>query len=247
MDKFLYISMTGAKHNMLGQSVHSNNLANADTTGFRSDFVQARSQGVYYGDGHPTRAYAQTENPAIDMGSGALIETGRELDFAIKGDGLIAVQANDGNEAYTRSGALNIGANGEVMTANGLLVLGDGGPLVIPPAEKVDIGADGTISVVGLGQGAQNLLQVGRIKLVSIEDANLVKGEDGLIRSKDGEALPLDGNIRLESGFLEASNVNVIHEFTEVLMLSRQYEMNVKMMSQAQQNSEASARLLQIS
>ena len=247
MDKFLYVSMTGAKHNMLGQAVHSNNLANADTTGFRSDFVQARSQGVYYGDGHPSRAFAQTENPAIDMTNGALVQTGRDLDFAIRGNGLIAVQADDGSEAYTRAGALHIGASGEVMTANGRLVMGDGGPLVLPPAEKIDIGADGTITVVGVGQGAENLIQVGRIKLVNMEDANLVKGEDGLIRSKDGQPLPVDGLIRLESGFLEHSNVNVIHEFTEILSLSRQYEMNIKMMGQAQQNSEASAQLLQIS
>ncbi len=247
MDKALYIAMTGAKHNMLAQSVHANNLANASTTGFKADFAQARSMGVYYGDGAPTRAYALTENPGTDFSTGPMNATGRDLDVAIRGPGLFAVQAPDGTEAYTRSGNMTLGPNGELLTANGLPVMGDGGPIVIPPAEKIDIGLDGSITALGAGEGAATLIQVDRIRVVTADPQNLAKGSDGLIRSRDGEALEPAEDVQLAPGFLESSNVNAINEFTEVLSLSRQYELQVKMMKTVEQNSEASARLLQTS
>ncbi len=245
MDKALYISMTGAKHNMLAQTVHSNNLANANTTGFRADFAQARSMAVYYGDGHPSRAYALTENPASDFSQGALVQTGRDLDFAIEGDGFVAVQAGDGTEAYTRSASLQLTAQGQLLTGNGLPVLGQGGPVFIPPNSKVDIGVDGSITTKGAGP--LDLAQPDRIRLVNPDLSQLEKGEDGLFRLKDGSEAPVDQAIRLQSGFVESSNVNAISEFTDVLSLSRQYELSVKMMKTVEGNSESSARLLQSS
>ncbi len=247
MDKALYIAMTGAKHNMLAQSVHANNLANANTTGFRADFAQARSMGVYHGDGHQSRAYALAESPATDFSSGQMLSTGRELDVTVRGEGLIAVQAPDGSEAYTRAGNLALGPNGELQTANGLPVLGDGGPIVLPPSEKIDIGIDGTITVLGAGEGAATLIQVDRIRLVSGDPQDMTKGKDGLIRNATGEPFEADADLRLATGFLETSNVNPIHEFTQVLSLARQYEMHIKMMKTVEGNSEASARLLQTS
>lgn len=245
MDKALYISMTGAKHNMLAQTVHSNNLANANTTGFRADFAQARSMAVYYGDGHPSRAYALTENPASNFSQGAMIQTGRDLDFAIEGEGFVAVQAADGTEAYTRSASLRLTAQGQLLTGNGSPVLGQGGPVFIPPSSKVDIGVDGSITT--RGAGPLDLAQPDRIRLVNPDLFQLEKGEDGLFRQRDGTPAPIDAGIRLQSGFLESSNVNAISEFTDVLSLSRQYELSVKMMKTVEGNSESSARLLQSS
>src|SRR5690606_3525000 len=106
MDKALYIAMTGARHNMLAQTSHSNNLANLNTTGFRADLAQARSMPVYYGAGLPTRAYSLTESPTSNFEQGPMISTGNDLDIAISGVGFIAVQAPDGSEAYTRAGNL---------------------------------------------------------------------------------------------------------------------------------------------
>jgi flagellar basal-body rod protein FlgF len=245
MDRALYISMTGAKHNMLAQTVHSNNLANSNTTGFRADFAQARSMGVYYGDGHPSRAYALTENPASDFSPGASMQTGRDLDFAIEGEGFVAVQAADGTEAYTRSASLQLTSQGQLLTGNGLPVLGQGGPVFIPPSSKIDIGVDGSITTKGANP--LELAQPDRIRLVKPDLSQLEKGEDGLFRLRDGSQAPVDGTIRLQSGFLESSNVNAISEFTDVLSLSRQYELSVKMMKTVQGNSESSARLLQSS
>ena len=247
MDKALYISMSGAKQSMLAQRAHSNNLANVNTTGFKNDFAQARSMPVY-GEHHPTRAYAMTERPGTNFQQGPLNETGRELDVAIKGEGWIAVQAPDGSEAYTRAGDFQTDSNGILRTGSGLAVLGNGGPVAIPPSAKMEIGADGTISVIPLGQPADAIAEIDRIKLVNPDSDTIEKGLDGLVRVKEGRPpAVLDGNVRLESGFLEGSNVNAVESLTEILSLARQYELHVKVMSTADQNSEAAARLLQIS
>lgn len=245
MDRALYIAMTGAKHNMLAQTNHANNMANLNTTGFRADFEQARSMGVYYGDGLPTRAYAMTESPAADFTPGPMIDTGNELDIAIQGSGFIAVQAPDGSEAYTRSGNLAVDVTGILRTANGLPVIGGGGPITIPENEKIHIGSDGTISIVGLGQGAEAMTEVGRIRLVNPDTKNLEKGDDGLFRQRDGLNANPAADVRVKTGMLEGSNVNAINEFTQILSLSRQYEMQVKLMKTAEENSAASAQLLQ--
>lgn len=247
MDKALYIAMTGAKNNMLAQVSHSNNLANVNTTGFKADLAQARSMPIYYGDGHPTRAYALTERPATDFSQGSLMQTGRDLDIAVEREGFIAVQAPDGQEAYTRAGSLFIDSVGMLRTGSGLPVLGNGGPIAIPAAEKIEIASDGTISVIPLGESVNTIAQIDRIKLVNPPLENMHKSTDGLIRSGEaGEELPADGAVRIVSGFLEGSNVNPVNELTSMLSLSRQYEMQVKMMQTVKENSEASARLLQM-
>lgn len=245
MDKALYIAMTGAKHNMLAQASHSNNMANLNTTGFRADFAQARSMPVYYGDGHPTRAYALTERPASNFESGPLNETGRDLDIAIEGDGFIAVQAPDGTEAYTRAGGLHIDSLGILRNGSGLPVIGNEGPIALPPLDKLEIGADGTLSVVAQGLGPEAMVEVDRIKLVNPDLQQVSKGEDGLFRLEGGVPAEADANVSVITGFLEGSNVNAVNEFTQILSLSRQYEMQLKLMQTAKQNSETSARLLQ--
>lgn len=247
MDKALFIAMTGAKHNMLAQANRANNLANLNTTGFRADFEQSRSMGVYYGDGHPTRAYALTESPAADFTPGAMMTTGNELDVAIQGAGFIAVQAPDGSEAYTRAGNFQVDVNGMLRTANGLPVIGDAGPINIPENEKIQIGADGIISIVGMGQGPEAMVQVAQIKLVNPALENMEKGDDGLFRQRDGLDALAGVEVRLRSGMLEASNVNAVAEFTQIMSLARQYEMQVKVMKSAEENSAASTQLLQMS
>ena len=246
MDRALYTSMTGAKHNTLAQTVHANNLANASTDGFRRDYAAARSMGIWYGDGFPTRVHALTERPATDFAIGSLRETGRDLDVAVRGLGWIAVQAPDGSEAYTRAGNLQITPLGQLLTGNGLPVLGNGGPIAIPDSAKVEIGGDGTITVRGLGQGPEALADVDRIRLVNPPEEQLEKREDGLLYMRDGVPAPVDARVGVASGFLEGSNVNAVEALTEMLTLARQYEVQVKLMKTVDENSEAAARLLQI-
>lgn len=248
MDKALYIAMTGGKHIARAQAVHANNMANANTTGFRADFEQARAMGVYDGDGLPTRAYALTENPGTDFTYGTLNQTGNDLDIAVDGEGWIAVQGDNGQEAYTRAGALKINALGQLQTADGHAVLGESGPLTLPPLEKVQIGQDGTITVRELGQAPNALGQLGRIKLVNPPVAQLQKGADGLMYLRPGQKAPaLSDSLRVRSGFIESSNVNVVDEFTNVMALARQFDMHMKLMRTTEDNSSAATKLLQVS
>lgn len=248
MDKALYIAMTGGKHVARAQALRSNNMANANTTGFRADFQQARSMAVYYGDGLPSRAYSLTENPGTDFNYGTMAETGRKLDVAINGAGWIAVQTASGREGYTRAGSLQVNAAGQLHTASGQLVLGDRGPITVPPYDNIQIGMDGTISVQEQGQAPNGLGQIGRIKLVNPDNKRLEKGEDGMMYLREGEpALKADANVQLQTGFLEGSNVNIVDEFTNVMALARQFDMQVKLMRTAEDNSAASTKLLQVS
>lgn len=247
MDKMLYVAMSGASQNSLAQRAHANNLANISTSGFRRDFEQARSMPVF-GDTFPSRVYAMSERPGTDFTPGALQETGRDLDVAIAGEGWIAVQSADGSEAYVRTASLQVDALGQLRTGNGLPVMGNSGPIAIPPEQKVEIGQDGTISIRALGEAPNVVAEVDRIKLVNPDPKQLLKGADGLIRVKDPQQpAQVDGNVRVTSGFIEASNVNAVEEMTAILSLSRQFELSVKMMRTAEDNSSAMARVLQLS
>lgn len=242
----LYISMNAAQQVMRSQAANSNNLANVNTTGFRADFEQFRSMPVF-GEGLPTRVYSMSERPATDYQQGSVASTGRELDISIQGEGFIAVQGKDGREGYTRAGDLHITESGQLVTGTGLAVMGEGGPIAIPPSEKVEIGADGTISVRPIGAAANALTQLDRIKLVKPELNQLQKEADGLMRLADGADAPLDATVTIASGTLEGSNVNAVHALVNMIELQRQYEMQIKMMSTAEKNSDSTARLLQIS
>ena len=246
MDKMLYVSMTGAQNNTLALRAHANNLANVSTSGFRRDFEQARSMPLF-GETYPARVFAMSERPATDFRAGSLQETGRDLDVAIGGKGWIAVQAPDGSEAYVRTASLNIDALGVLRTGNGLPVIGNAGPIAVPPEQKVEIGQDGTISIRALGENPNVLAEVDRIKLVNPDPKSMEKGADGLIRVKGQPEVEADATVQVTSGFLEASNVNAVEEMTAILSLSRQFELSVKMMRTAEDNSSAMARVLQIS
>lgn len=248
MDKMLYLGMSGAKQSMLEQQAHANNLANVSTTGFKRDFAQARSMPVF-GQGNPTRAYAMTENPGTDTKAGPLMETGRKLDVAINGDGWLSVQTPQGDEGFTRAGSLRVDVNGLLRNGEGDPVMGNGGPVAVPPYDDIQIGKDGTVSIVPKGGGAGQLVEVDRLKLVNPPEGTLEKGLDGYMRRKPDAALdgpePPDAAVRLENGFLEGSNVNAVEEMIANMELSRQYEMQVKIMQTANSNSESAARLLQ--
>lgn len=245
MDKMLYVAMTGASQNALAQRAHANNLANLSTSGFQRDFAQARSMQVF-GDTHPARVYAMTERPGTDFAAGPLQETGNDLDVAVDGEGWIAVQAPDGGEAYVRTGSLKIDALGMLRTGDGLPVLGNGGPIAVPPEQKVEIGSDGTLSIRAAGEGPNLIIAVDRLKLVRPDPAQMEKGSDGMIRTKDGQPAAADASVRLVSGFLEGSNVNAVEEMTAMLALSRQFELHIKMMRTAEDDAAAMARVLQI-
>lgn len=243
MDRLIYTAMTGAKHALEQQATTSHNLANATTTGFRAQIDQFRAVPVQ-GAILPTRAFVVDSTTGSDFRSGAIQHTGRELDMAVQGDGWIAVQAPDGSEAYTRNGSLRLDENGVLLTRDGLQVMGDGGPLSIPPGRNVAVGKDGTISLVPDGSAATGLTSIGRMKLVNPPAGDLVRGDDGLFRLKDGSAADVDPKVTLIGGALESSNVNVVDEMVNMISLARQFDMHMKLLQHAENNDSKAAQLL---
>ncbi|MED5619880.1 flagellar basal-body rod protein FlgF [Ideonella sp. BN130291] len=238
MDRMIYLSMSGAKATMQRQDVLANNLANVSTTGFRAELAAFRAVPVR-GDGASTRVYALESTVGYNPDAGPVQATGRSLDVAMKGGAWLAVQGLDGTEAYSRAGSLDISAEGTLVTRSGLPVLGDGGPITVPPNSEVSIGSDGTISARS-AQGKST--PVGKLKLVTPE-APLQRGEDGLFRAADGE-LPADPNARVQDGALEGSNVSPVETMVAMIAAARQFESQMKMLQTAEQNEQASTKLL---
>ncbi len=245
MDEAIYLAMTGAKQTEYAQAINSNNLANISTTGFRADLHAFQSVAVE-GPGLESRVNAVVDGHRTDFSSGAIAHTGRNLDVALQTDGFIAVESPNGGEAYSRAGDLRLSSGGILVNGAGHRIIGDGGPVAIPPFEQLLIGADGTISVQPLGQGPETLAVVDRIKLVNPDVRQLTKGDDGLLRHVDGRVAESDAGVRLTSGALEQSNVNSAQTLVNMIELSRQYELQIKTIRTAKENADAAAKLLSV-
>jgi flagellar basal-body rod protein FlgF len=237
--------MSGAKQTLLAQASNANNLANAQTTGFKSDLEQFRSMPVF-GPGFPTRVYAMTERPGSDFNMGPIQTTGNDMDIAIKGDGWLAVEDSEGKEAYTRAGELQITPDGRLLTGTGTAIFGDDGPISIPPVEKINIGSDGTISIIPAGGNSADLAVIDRIKTVKPDLDNLEKRNDGLMYTKDGQVLQASADVTLIQGALEGSNVNAVSALVDMIELAKNFELQTKVMKSADENSGVSAKLMQM-
>jgi flagellar basal-body rod protein FlgF len=246
MDRLVYTAMTGARHVMEQQATVSNNLANATTTGFRAQLDTFRAVPVV-SEGLPTRAFVVDSTVGSDWRAGPIQTTGRSLDIAIRDQGWIAVQSADGSEAYTRNGGLKITENGILQTTAGQTVIGDGGPITVPPDTNVTIASDGTISVIAndFQPGPSNTL--GRIKLVNPDTKTLLRGDDGLFRIADGTVAQADANVRVVDGALEGSNVNPVDSMVNMISLARQFEMQMSLMKNAENNAAKATQILALS
>ena len=245
MDRLIYTAMSGAKQVFLQQAGVAQNLANATTTGYRAMEHRFRAVPVL-GEGAPTRAFAADASVANVFDQGPMTVTGRPLDVAVQGAGWIAVQGGDGREAYTRSGNLRTDANGVLQTSGGLNVLGEGGPIALPPDNNIAIGADGTVSSIPrVGAGAiNNANVVGRIKLVNPPESEMVRGDDGLFRTQNGLPALADENVKLTPEALEGSNANPVDAMVRMISLARQFEMQIKMLQTADANARTATQLL---
>lgn len=244
MDRSLYVAMTGAKDILDAQAVNNFNLANASTTGFKADLAAFQSQAVV-GSGYASRVYATASTAGWDQSEGSVTTTGRPLDVAVQGQGYIAVQGPNGQEAYTRNGDLQVTAEGLLVTSTGQAVLGDSGPITVPPSASIRIADDGTVSVQPLGQPAESLAAIGRVKLVNPAPATLVQQSGGLFQLANGGTAPADASVKLASGVLESSNVDLAGAMVNMIDLARNFELQVKAMKSADENASASSQLLQ--
>jgi flagellar basal-body rod protein FlgF len=238
MDKLIFTAVSGAERTLRAQQVHANNLANMETAGFRANLEQASSIALG-GYGYDDRHLAKSESATISTRSGALRETGRALDVALE-QGYLAVQWGDG-EAYTRAGAIDIGADG-ALSVHGRALLGEGGAIVLPPHTAVEIGMDGTIAVQT--EGATTMQVVDKLRLVNAEGSELTKNEAGLIVARSGAPLEADANVKVRSGALEGSNVSAIEEMVATMSLNRSFEIQMKLFKASDSMNEAGNRLL---
>ena len=242
MDRMIYLSMAGAKAAMQRQDVLSNNLANVSTNGFRAELQAFRAVPVR-GDGATTRAYSLETSVGYNDAPGVMQVTERNLDVAMQGNAWLAVQGTDGTEAYTRAGALDLNADGILVTRSGLQVQGDGGPIQAPPNAELAIAVDGTVSAKTAD--SPRSIPIGKIKMVT-PDGPLTRGEDGLFRSATGDDLPLDPNARMQDGALEGSNVSPVETMVSMIAAARQFEQQMKLLQVAQTQGQESAKLLSI-
>lgn len=242
MDKLIYTAMSGAKQIFERQASIAHNLSNAVSSGYRAEEHRLRAVPVV-SQALPTRAFVVDASVASDFTPGPMQQTGRQLDVAIQGQGWLALAMPDGSEAYTRNGSLELNVNGVLQTRSGIPVQGDGGPVSIPPDNEISVGKDGIISLKP-SSGAQNTVtQIGALKLVNPPEASLVRGADGLFRLRDGSQAEADPNVQVASGFLEGSNVNVVDQMVSMISLARQFEMQTQMLTNAENNDRAAAKL----
>jgi flagellar basal-body rod protein FlgF len=246
MDRLIYTAASGAKHILEQQATTSNNLANLSTTGFRAQIDTFRAVPVQ-SEGLPTRAFVVDNTVGADFSSGPLQVTGRDLDVAVKGRGWLAVQMPDGTEAYTRNGALQMSPNGILQTAGGLAIQGEGGPITVPPDVTVAVGADGTIATIATTTPPGPSSVLGRLKLVNPNDADLVRGDDGLFRMKDGSAAPADPQVAVAHGMLEGSNVSAVDSMVQMISLARSLETQMSLLKNAENNAAKATQILALS
>jgi flagellar basal-body rod protein FlgF len=245
MDRMIYVAMTGAKHTLEQQAVVAHNLANVSTTGYRAVASAFRAVPVQ-GDGLPTRAFVVASTPGANFAPGPLQGTGRDLDIAVQGPGWIAVQLANGSEAYTRNGSLQVSPNGMLQTRNGLNVLGEGGPISVPPDSIIHIAKEGTVSVLSSTPPHTSVNAIGHIKLVNPDEKLLRRGDDGLFRLASGASAEADPKVTLASGMLEGSNVSVVEEMVSMISLARQFDLQMQLLNNAQKNAAQASQILNI-
>lgn len=245
MDRLIYTAMTGASHTLQQQATVAQNLSNVNTPGYRAAINTFRAVPLV-GEGLPTRTFVVDSTAGADFAPGIMQSTGRALDVAVQGQGWVAVQLEDGSEAYTRNGSLQVTPNGILQTRNGLNVAGDAGPITIPPDTEVSVAKDGTISTVPSGPQPSQVVVVGRIKLVNPPESMMVRGDDGLFRTRDGNAAEADGNVTVASGNLESSNVNTVEALVNMISLARQFDMQMKMLQSADNNANKAGTVLNV-
>ncbi|MDF7679658.1 flagellar basal body rod protein FlgF [Enterobacteriaceae bacterium ESL0689] len=251
MDHAIYTAMGGASQTLEKQAITANNLANVTTPGFRAQLSALRAVPVN-GPSLPTRTLVAASTPGADMSQGALNYTGRPLDVALQQDGFLAVRLPDGGEGYTRNGNIQISADG-VLTVQGLPLMGDGGPIEIPPSAEVTIAADGTISALNAGDPPKTIAQLGRLKLVKADAREVMRGDDGLFHltpeasQQRGNQLPNDPLVRIMPGVLEGSNVNPVETMVDMITNARRFEMQMKVINSVNENEQRANSLLSMS
>lgn len=249
MDRLIFTAFSGLNSSMVRQRVIASNMANAQTIGFRAETLQFTPMTITDGanGGLDVRAMTDAEVRGASMKQGALVETGKPLDIALSGETMLAVQARDGAEAYTRRGDLAVSATGVVTNGDGAPVLGEGGPISVPPGGQVSISPDGQVLVRDPATPDAPPTRVDRLKLVSRTGTRLEKGLDGLFRVYGGGALPGDLEAKVTPGSLEQSNVNPSEVLVDMVEAQRLFDIRTKLIATAREVDEGGTALMRLS
>lgn len=245
MDRMIHTALSGMEAAMTRQRVTASNLANAQTTGFRAETFTV-DPAQLKGPALEARAMNRGSVHGADMRSGAMVETGNPLDIAIGGNALLALQGADGSEVYSRRGDLSVGASGVLQNGDGRPVMGQAGPITIPPGRNLSIGQDGTISARDPAAPDAPAEELGRIKLASMEGSRIAKDTDGFMRVVGGGILPTDQAATLTSGALEQSNVDTTQVLVDMIEAQRSFERRAKLFSTANEIDTSGARLMSL-
>ncbi|MEO0032289.1 MAG: hypothetical protein RIS94_2047 [Pseudomonadota bacterium] len=251
MDRLIYTAYSGMTGSTTRQRVIASNMANAQTVGFRAEMLNALPMTLK-GPSLEARAMTEGEVRGASMKQGTLTQTGNPLDIAMTGKDMLAVQADDGTEAYTRRGDLSIDPTGLLVNGDGRPVVGDGGPVTVPLGSKVSIGPDGSVVVADPDNPGQAPTLVATLKIASTEGSRIEKGLDGLFRvvgangAGDG-VLPANEDTKIQTGTLEQSNVDPTAVLVEMVEAQRLFDMRTKLVATAREVDEGSAALMRIS
>jgi flagellar basal-body rod protein FlgF len=218
--------------------VVANNIANLNTTGFKADgavfeeYISPRARADNMSASDSRVSFVRDRATWVDLSQGPLEHTGNPLDVAIDGKGFLAVQTPRG-ERYTRNGALQVNANGELVTSEGYQVLGESGPIVLQPKDHdITISPDGTVSVRE-GSSAMSDSQRGKLRMVSFDKAGQLQKDGGsTFAAPNGVTVLADTSSRLVQGAVEKSNVRSVLEMTRMIEVTRSYTQIANLLSQ---------------
>jgi flagellar basal-body rod protein FlgF len=245
MDRLVYTAVSGMNASMMRERMIASNMANAQTIGFKAEVLQAQTVTLD-GPQLDVRAMNRSEVKGANMKEGAIVQTGRPLDVAMTGDTMLAVQSIDGQEAYTRRGDLTVATTGVVENGEGLPVLGENGPLMVPPGALVSIAQDGSVMVTDPAVPEQAPQKIDRLKLVSTAGSNLEKDLAGVFRVPGGGVLPVDENAKVIPESVEQSNVNSSEVLVDMIEAQRLFDLRTKLVSTAKELDEGSSKLMRI-
>lgn len=245
MDRLVYTAVSGMNASMMRERMTASNMANSQTIGFKAEVMRAETVTLD-GPQLDVRAMNRSEVKGANMKEGAIIATGRPLDVAMTGNTMLAVQSIDGQEAYTRRGDLSISTTGVVENGEGLPVLGEGGPLMVPPGSTVSISQDGSVMVRDPSTPEQEPQKIDRLKLVSTAGSQLEKDLAGVFRVPGGGVLPVDDNAKVIPESVEQSNVNSSEVLVDMIESQRLFDLRTKLVSTAKELDEGSSKLMRL-
>jgi flagellar basal-body rod protein FlgF len=244
MERLVHVTSNALRMQAENQRIIAAGLANQNTVGFKRDYGNAASA---YFDSEDTsaRVFSTRTDAAVDLEPGKTISSDNPLDIAIDGSGFFAGRKDNGDNVITRRGDLRIGADRLLRNGENVIMQGDAGPITVPPYDSIQISRDGQVLIrqPGAEPNAAPVV-VGRLLLVNPPASNVRKGEDGVMRTRDGAVPAADANVTVNNKALETSNVNPIDQMVDMLSSSRTFEISVKLISTAKELDDQTARLM---